>query len=98
MLEVRTDIEVAVRDLARAADLLTPKVQTTLGLTRLLRNKGVIKPHTSALLDDLRILGNNAAHDMGIEYSAEEALRYRAVANLAISQLLQVQSIIDDED
>ena len=98
MLEVRTEIEVAVRDLAKAANLLSPKVQSTLGLTRLLRSRGLIKPHTSALLDHLRVLGNDAAHDMGTEYSVDDALRYRELANRAITQLLQVQSIIDDDD
>lgn len=98
MLEVRTDIEEAVRSLAKAADLLTPRVQSVLGLTRLLRSRGVIEPHTSALLDDLRVLGNNAAHSTDTDFSIEDALRYRELANRAISQLRVRQSIIDDDD
>ena len=98
MLEVRTDIEEAVRALAKAANLLTPRVQSVLGLTRLLRSKGAIEPHTSALLDDLRVLGNNAAHSLDTGYSVEDALRYRELANRAISQLRVRQSIIDDDD
>lgn len=87
MLEVRTDIEEAVRSLAKSKDLLTPKVQSVLGLTRLLRSRGVIDEQTSALLDDLRVVGNNAAHNNDADFTMDEALRYRATADRAIAQL-----------
>lgn len=87
ILEVRTEIEVAVRELADAANLLTPRVQSMLGLTRLLRSRGVIDKHTSALIDDLRVLGNNAAHNPDLDLSEEDALRYRQLATRVIAQL-----------
>jgi hypothetical protein len=98
ILQVRTDIEEAVRALAKAAGLLTPRVQSTLGLTRLLRSKGVIERQTSALLDDLRVIGNSAVHNLNADFSAEDALRYKELADRAISQLRVRQSIVDDDD
>jgi hypothetical protein len=87
ILEVRSDIEEALRSLARSAKLLTPRVQSMLGLMRLLRSRDVINVQTSALLDDLRVLGNNAAHSPDTEFTKEEALRYRSLANQAIAHL-----------
>ena len=87
MLEVRTDLEEAIRSFAKSVGLLSPKVQSTLGLTRLLRSRDKIDPQTAALLDDLRVLGNNAAHNPDALFSKEEAIRYRALANRAILQL-----------
>lgn len=87
VLEVRTDIEEAVQSLAKSANLLTPRVQSTVVLTRLLRNKDVIGRKTSALLDDLRVIGNNAAHNLQIEYSLEEALLFRELANIVLAKL-----------
>jgi hypothetical protein len=92
ILEVRTDIEEAVRSVAKRSKLLTPKVQSTLGLTRLLRSREVIDAQTSALLDDLRVLGNNAAHNSNSIFTKEEANRYRTLANQIISLLDQIQT------
>jgi hypothetical protein len=58
-----------------------------LGLTRLLRNREIIDSQTSALLDDLRVLGNNAAHSPNTEFTKEEALRYRTLADQMIARL-----------
>jgi hypothetical protein len=91
ILEVRSDIEETVRSLAQKAELLTPKVQSVLGLTRLLRNRNIIDAKTSSLLVDLRVLGNNAAHRPDAQFTKEEALRYRALADQAIAQLRQIE-------
>lgn len=93
MLEVRTDIEEAVRSLAKSVGLLTPRVQSTLGLTRLLRSREKIDGQTSALLDDLRVIGNNAAHNTDAVFSKEEAIRYRSLANQAIAHLQAAELI-----
>jgi hypothetical protein len=93
ILEVRTDIEEAVRSLAKSAKLLSPRVQSMLGLTRLLRSREVINPQTSALLDDLRALGNNAAHSSDAEFTQEDALRYRSLADQAIAQLRNEEAL-----
>ena len=92
MLEVRTDIEEAVRSLAKSKSLLTPKIQSTLGLTRLLRNREIIDHQTSALLDDLRVIGNNAAHAADVSYTREDAILFRTLANNAIAQLRAVET------
>ncbi|MGH6726851.1 MAG: DUF4145 domain-containing protein [Pseudolabrys sp.] len=87
ILEVRSGIEEAVRSLALNTKLLTPRVQSFLGLTRLLRSREVIDSQTSALLDDLRVVGNNAAHNPISEFTKEEALRYRKLADQVIARL-----------
>lgn len=92
ILEVRSDLEEAVRALAKSSDLLTPKVQSFLGLTRLLRNREVIDAQTSALLDDLRVVGNNAAHSPNADFSKDDALRYRTLANQVISIMRSVSA------
>jgi hypothetical protein len=87
ILEARTDVEEAVRTLARAAKLLTPKVQSFLGITRLLRSREVIDSNTSALLDDLRTIGNSAAHSANAEFTPDDARRFRTLANNIINRL-----------
>jgi hypothetical protein len=92
ILEVRSDIEEAVGSVAKSTGLLTPKVQSLLGLTRFLRSREVIDRQTSALLDDLRVLGNNAAHSPDTGFTKEEALRYRSLANQVITQLRLIET------
>jgi hypothetical protein len=91
ILEVRSDIEGAVRSLAEKAQLLTPKVQSVLGLTRLLRNRNIVDAKMSSLLVDLRVLGNSAAQGPDAQFTKEEALRYRALADQAIAQLQLIE-------
>jgi hypothetical protein len=85
ILEVRTDIEEALLFLAKAAKVPSPGRHIA-GLTRLLRTQEIIDPQTSALLDDLRVLGNQAAHGAG-DFSKDDALRYRALADNVIARL-----------
>jgi len=92
ILEVRTDLEESVRTLARSKNLLTPRVQSFLGLTRLLRSRDVIDSQTSSLLDDLRVLGNTAAHSAHSEFSKDDAVRYRSLANQVITKLRELNS------
>lgn len=93
ILEARTDVEEGLRSLAKTSNLLTSRVQSFLGLTRLLRSRGVIDPAISSLLDDLRVLGNNAAHNSETEFSKEDAMRYRTLANQAMA-LLRIQEAL----
>jgi len=48
-----------------------------MSLIRELRKMNRLDPHTSALLDDLRAVGNVAAHSTHPEPTLEEARRYR---------------------
>jgi len=87
ILEVRTDLEEAVRDLASVTQMAPTKSKSLLTLTRILRNDGLIDSQTSALLDDLRVIGNRAAHDPYTELGEEEARRFRTLANQVMNIL-----------
>ena len=65
-------------------------------MVRILRSNNVIDPNTSALLDDLRVIGNNAAHDTDTVFTKEDALKFRELSNKAMNGLAaSVQSEID---
>ena len=55
-------------------------------LIRTLRNNDLIDANTSALLDDLRAIGNAAAHNQS-DPTEEDALRFRDLAERLIRQL-----------
>ncbi|HEY5064989.1 MAG TPA: DUF4145 domain-containing protein [Xanthobacteraceae bacterium] len=85
--ETRRELEYAVSNIAVRHGLIT-KPTTLLIATRDLRNKGIIGPQLSALLDDLRNLGNKAAHGgPDAVFTKEEADRFRALATRAMSDL-----------
>ena len=87
ILEVRAEIEDELRAFAAAVGLLSPRITSTLGITRLLKSRGVIDHQLSSLLDDLRVLGNRAAHDGEAQFTLDEAIRYRALADTLIYHL-----------
>lgn len=85
--EMRRELEYAVSN-AAVRHGLADKPQSLLMSTRALRNKGIIGPQLSALLDDLRALGNNAAHGgPDVNFTKEEAERFRALAIRAMEDL-----------
>jgi hypothetical protein len=67
ILEKRADLEQTIRQVADPYFLkLGPgsgKSHTLLESIRLLRQEGIIDDKTSALLEDLRVIGNRAAHE-----------------------------------
>jgi len=77
----------ALRSLARAANVFSPKFDSFQGLTRLLRNKKIINPATSALLDDLLVMGNQAASAPDTLLTVDDARRFRALAQTIIARL-----------
>jgi Domain of unknown function (DUF4145) len=86
ILEYRAEMDQAVRDFAQSVGM----TETTrpLGiLIRELRKHELIDQHTSAILDDLRAVGNSAAHGIDNEFSLSEALRFRDLAERMITQL-----------
>ncbi len=87
ILEARRDLEEAVRSLASANGMTSSKSQPLGSITRTLWARNLIDPTTSALLDDLRVIGNNAAHGESTAFSYEDALKYRALTDRAISAL-----------
>ena len=88
ILEVRRELEETVRTIAKQVRLPIKHPMSLLGMTRALRSKEIIDQRTSALLDDLRAVGNAAAHGDGeTGLSKEDALRYRNLADEAIRNL-----------
>jgi Domain of unknown function (DUF4145) len=85
--ETRRELECAVSNVA-VQHGLADKPQSLLMAIRALRNKGIIGPQLSALLDDLRSIGNNAAHGgPEINFTKAEAERFRALAGRAMEDL-----------
>jgi hypothetical protein len=85
--EMRREIEYAVSNVAVKHGLASSP-QSLLMAMRALRNKGIIGPQLSALLDDLRTIGNKAAHGGPEEtFTKEEAERFRALAVRAMADL-----------
>jgi hypothetical protein len=67
--------------------MVSTRVQGVLGMIRLLRSNKIIDPQTSGLLDDLRAIGNQAAHNPQASYTKADALRFKDLADQVISQL-----------
>jgi hypothetical protein len=87
-MELRRELEQTTIAVAEAHGLQgSPGKQMTLATaTRLLRNYEIIDAHTSGLLDDLRNIGNAAAH--GAEnLSKEDAVWFQRLANQALAVL-----------
>jgi len=92
ILEARSDLEEAVKNafISRGGKVL-PNTPNLKGATRVLRASGLIDQATSAVLDDLRAIGNNAAHNRELEFTTEDALRFRRLADQVIQQLNLIQ-------
>jgi hypothetical protein len=92
VLELRSDVEEAVRCFAEAMGVQSGRVtrdgNAPLGLLiRELRKHDLIDSHTSAILDDLRAIGNGAAHRSDQVLTLQDARRYRHLADNIIQQL-----------
>ncbi|MEI9417564.1 DUF4145 domain-containing protein [Mesorhizobium sp. Cs1321R2N1] len=87
LMEIRRDAEEAVTNAAKRAGL-TPRFGIgTRGTSRLLRKHNFIDGDTSTLLEDLFAIGNAAAHDPQAVITADDARRYRAIADRLIETL-----------
>jgi Domain of unknown function (DUF4145) len=87
LLEMRANLEEAVRSFGQAVGVsnISPYMNYA-SLIRTLRKNDIIDANTSALLDDLRVIGNAAAHNQS-DPTEEDALRYRELAERLIRQL-----------
>lgn len=91
IMELRRELEDALGNVAQGYGLSLRIPSSLASITRVLRSKELIDQHTSAVLDDLRAVGNTAAHGGNeTEFSKEEAFRYRQLADDVI-RLLQAQ-------
>ena len=86
MLEVRAEIEDAVKSLAFQVGIPAQKMPLAI-VIRVLRSKDVIDGHLSSLIDDLTKIGNSAAHDTSFEMTPLVAERYRKLADLLLAQV-----------
>jgi hypothetical protein len=96
ILEKRAELEQVVRAAAEPyVPTSTAKSWKTLALTtaiRVLRQQNIIDERTSALLDDLRAIGNRAAHSEDArEFTIDEAVRFGKLTDDAIA-LIRVLS------
>jgi len=82
VLEVAVQLEEAVRSYASAQGFANYNRRYAL-LIRLLRSSRLIDANTSALLDDLRNIGNAAAHNLS-DPTEIEAIRYKKLADQLI--------------
>jgi hypothetical protein len=91
IMELRRELEEYLRSVAIESNITSSTYQLPMSLasiTRLLRNRNLIDQHTSALLDDLRVVGNTAAHGGDeTQFSKEDALRYRKLADELIRRI-----------
>jgi hypothetical protein len=87
ILELRRELEIALRQAVERTGEFHSEGNSMLMLTRMLRNIGAIDQHTSALLEELRNLGNAAAVYSEKTFSPSDAFRYRDLADKAIKQL-----------
>jgi hypothetical protein len=90
ILEKRAELEQVMRAIAepywQGTTTSSPRSMSLTTSIRILRKQGVIDERTSALLDDLRTIGNQAAHSSdGSEFTKEEALRFGKLADSAIA-------------
>ena len=72
---------------AKSVGMLSSRPGSILQLTRDLRKHDLIDKTTSALLDDLRVFGNTAAHKADAEFTEQDALRFGEYSERLIQQL-----------
>jgi hypothetical protein len=91
ILEKRAELEQAVRsavEIHLPISKKSPKRVSIAPAIRLLKQANVIDEKTAALLHDLRLIGNQAAHDPeGTELNKAVALRFGRLADSAIRSI-----------
>lgn len=92
ILELRRELEIALRNAATRLRILEPKNVSMITLIRALREIGGIDPHTSALLEELRQLGNSAILYSSHEFTVAHAAKYRDLSAKAIERLNAIPS------
>jgi hypothetical protein len=87
MLELRALLDERLRSLAEAHGIEKGgRPPSMLGAIRGLQSRGVIDQPTAALLQDLRSMGNTAAHTTET-FSLSDAIRYRRLVERVLPQL-----------
>lgn len=86
MVQIRKELEIAMRATGERAGIPDLRYITSKNLLRALATKGIVDRSTTALLDDLLSIGNRAAHE-NVDITLSEALQYRSLADRVISVL-----------
>lgn len=86
ILERRVELQDALESFAVSVKMKY-RPGNILQLTRSLRQYQLIDERTSALLDDLRVIGNKAAHDPTTTFTEEDALRFGEYSDRLIEGL-----------
>ena len=88
VIDAWIDIESALRELAKERLLKERWHQPMLQIIRELRSRQIISPRLASLLDDLRVLRNEAVHQMkGGQISLTDALRYKEIVDQVRDEL-----------
>jgi hypothetical protein len=80
VLEARTSVDHAIRQKARDAGLEFADKLTSSALVRELSKRSLLDKGTIKLIDDLRVIGNAAAHDPYIDLKSDGAIRFGKLA------------------
>lgn len=91
IVEIRSELEEAIKGVLQRRGRFLDKPVTLLTATRILRGEKVIDEATSALLDDLRAIGNDAVHNTNRDFTTDDALRVRKLADQVIQHLSLIQ-------
>jgi hypothetical protein len=87
IVEVRSELEEALKNVFERQGRFVGKPLTLVTGMRILRGEKVLDEATSAVLDDLRVIGNDAVHNRDRDFTTEEALRVRKLADQVIQRL-----------
>lgn len=91
ILEMRSDLEAAMRLAYRMADPKNSYKNASLQvMIRTLRNYNCIDEKTAGVLDDLRAIGNRAAHETSAgAFTVEDAMRFGSLVQHVVVQFPQ---------
>lgn len=88
ILEKRAELEQAVRSLAvpyYSGAVRRPEMISLTEAIRLLRKNNILGESESAVLDDLRTIGNRAAHSIDALFTKEDAMRFAKLTDSTIN-------------
>lgn len=93
ILELRNELEDRVLKFAKTRGTkLSPLHTNVTFVARVLRQQGQLDGVTSALLDDLRVVGNASAHDASVEFTIDDARRFRALVEIVSARLGAIEA------
>lgn len=93
ILELRNELEASVVLFGLHVGLNFANPRKTLTyMIRVLRGENFIDAQTSALLDDLRVIGNTAAHDDEKSITRDDAFRYKSLVETVIARFRSIEA------